>query len=64
MSLLHRGTETVTVFPEETFTDEDGNPRTRLSSIGVVVRAVVQPMTFTEQALRERECTDGRRISA
>jgi len=24
MSLLHRGTETVTVFPEETFTDEDG----------------------------------------
>ena len=25
MSLLHRGTETITVFPEETYTDADGN---------------------------------------
>ena len=48
MSLLHRGTETVTVFPEETFTDADGNTRTRPSFVGVVVRAVVQPMTSTE----------------
>ena len=36
MSLLHRGTETVTVFPEETFTDADGNTRTRPSFVGVV----------------------------
>jgi hypothetical protein len=48
VSLLHRGTETVTVFPEETFTDADCNTRTRPSSVGVVVRAVVQPMTSTE----------------
>src|SRR6476659_3999429 len=48
VSLLHRGTETVTVFPEETFTDADGNTRTRPSSVGVAVRAVVQPMTSTE----------------
>jgi hypothetical protein len=48
VSLLHRGTETVTVFPEETFTDADGNTRTRPSFVGVVVRAVVQPMTSTE----------------
>ena len=38
----------MTVFPEETFTDADGNTRTRPSSVGVVVRAVVQPMTSTE----------------
>ncbi|WP_162625629.1 hypothetical protein [Mycolicibacterium llatzerense] len=30
------------------FTDEDGNTRTRPSSIGVVSRAVVQPLTFSE----------------
>jgi hypothetical protein len=48
VSLLHRGTETVTVFPEETFTDADGNTRNHPSSVGVVVRAVVQPMTSTE----------------
>ncbi len=48
MCLFHKGTETVTVFPEETFTDADGDTRTRPSSVGVVVRAVVQPMTSTE----------------
>lgn len=48
MSLLTRGTETVTVYPEEVFTDQDGNTRTRPSSVGVVSRAVVQPLTFSE----------------
>lgn len=43
MSLLNRGTETVSVFPEETVTDADGNTKTRASSVGVVARAVVQP---------------------
>ena len=38
----------MTVFPEETFTDADGNTRTHPSFVGVVVRAVVQPMTSTE----------------
>ena len=50
MSLLSRGTEVVTVYPEEVTTDEDGNVRTRPSATGVVCRAVVQPMTSTEDA--------------
>ena len=44
MSLLDRGTEVVTVFPEESVTDAHGNLRTRASSTGVVCRAVVQPI--------------------
>ena len=48
MSLLHRGTETVTVFAKDTFTDADCNTRTRPSSVGVVVRTIVQPMTSTQ----------------
>lgn len=47
MSLLNRGTEVVTVFPEETVTDEDGNTITRASATGVVVKAVVQPLPRT-----------------
>lgn len=46
MSLLSRGTETVTVYPEETTTDRDGNVITRPSATGVVARAVVQPITM------------------
>lgn len=45
MSLLDRGTETVTVYAEETTTDADGNTITRPSAVGVVARAVVQPVT-------------------
>lgn len=45
MSLLRKGTEVVTIYPEETFTDVDGNSRTRAGTVGVVVRAVVQPIT-------------------
>jgi hypothetical protein len=45
MSLLSRGTEVVTVYPEEVATDADGNTRTRPSATGVVCRAVVQPIT-------------------
>jgi hypothetical protein len=48
VSLLNRGTETVTVYPEETTTDADGNTKTRPSAIGVVARAVVQPLSFSE----------------
>jgi len=44
MSLLHRGTEVVTVYPEEVATDEDGNTRTRPSATGIVCKAVVQPV--------------------
>lgn len=50
VSLLHRGTETVTVYPEEVTTDSDGNTITRPSAVGVVARAVIQPLTSTEDA--------------
>ena len=45
MTLLQRGRETVVVFPEETYTDKDGNLMTRASSVGVVCKATVQPIT-------------------
>ena len=48
MSLLRRGTEVVTVFPEETFTNERGTPSTRPSAVGTVCRAVVQPIKADE----------------
>ncbi len=41
MSLLNRGTDTVTVYPEEVTTNADGNTRTRPSAVGVLCRAVV-----------------------
>uniref|UniRef100_A0AB39U2J1 Head-to-tail stopper n=1 Tax=Mycolicibacterium phage Caroline1 TaxID=3240804 RepID=A0AB39U2J1_9CAUD len=44
MSLLRRGTETVTVYPEVTVTDSDGNKFTRPGSVGIVVKASVQPL--------------------
>lgn len=48
MSILNRGTETVTVVPEEAVTDREGNTRTRPTTVGVEARAVVQPLTSTE----------------
>jgi hypothetical protein len=50
MSLLLRGTETVTVYPEEVIADCDGNTRTRPSTVGVVARAVIQPMGTPSEA--------------
>ncbi|BDY27531.1 phage head completion protein [Mycolicibacterium mageritense] len=48
MSLLDRGRETVTVYPEETTTDRDGNTITRPSATGITLRASVQPISSTE----------------
>lgn len=50
MSLLTRGTEVVTVFAEVATTDADGNPVTKPGAVGVVCRAVVQPLTSTEDS--------------
>jgi hypothetical protein len=52
MSLLNRGTETVTVFQEVQTpeTDSDGNTFTRPARLGTLVRAVVQPISSTENA--------------
>ncbi|MBU8820977.1 hypothetical protein KL864_34520 [Mycolicibacterium goodii] len=48
MSLLHRGTDQVTVFAEVTKTDADGNTITVPGTVGVLARAVVQPLSSTE----------------
>ena len=48
MSLLHRGTDQVTVFAEVTKTDSDGNTITAPGTIGVLTRAVIQPLSSTE----------------
>lgn len=48
MSLLNRGRETVTVFPEVTVTDRDGNTVTRVGTMGIVTKASVQPISSTE----------------
>ena len=50
MSLLRRGSESVTVFPETTVTDSDGNKVTRAGSIGITVRGSVQPISSSEPA--------------
>ena len=42
MSLLDSGTQTVTVYLEESFTDPDGNRLTRPSTRGIKARASVQ----------------------
>src|SRR5436190_21352334 len=62
MSLLNRGTEIVTVFPEEVTTDSDGNIKTRPAAVGVAVRAVVQSMTSTEDAAVGFETTSKYRL--
>jgi len=52
LSLLNRGMETVKVFQEiqTPETDSDGNKRTRAAKVGTLVRAVVQPISSTENA--------------
>jgi len=50
VSLLNRGTDQVTVYPEAAVTDSDGNTVTRPGTVGAVCRAVVQPVSSTEDA--------------
>lgn len=44
MTLLRKGTETVTVYPEELTESPDGNPHTRATDTGIEARASVQPI--------------------
>ncbi|MBM7458569.1 hypothetical protein [Rhodococcus coprophilus] len=46
MSILNRGNETVTVYPETLTIDEDGNKFTKPSKVGIVLKAVVQPVNI------------------
>lgn len=48
VSLLNRGTDVVTVYPEEFMIDSDGNKRTKPSAVGVVCRAAIQPISTSE----------------
>lgn len=48
MSLLSQGRQNVTVYPEETVIDSDGNTITRSSLTGIELRASVQPLSSTE----------------
>ncbi|WP_052761552.1 hypothetical protein [Mycolicibacterium elephantis] len=48
MSLLHRGTDQLSVYAEVVTTDSDGNKMTKPGTVGVVCRAVVQPVSSTE----------------
>ena len=45
MSLLDRTNASVTVFPEESVVDSDGNTRTQPAAVGVVTSARVWPVT-------------------
>src|SRR4051794_7077420 len=48
VSLLNRGTDQVTVFADVIKTDSDGNTITAPGTVGVLPRAVVQPLSSTE----------------
>lgn len=49
MSLLDGGSEVVTVYPEVTAIDPDGNTVIRAAAVGTEWRASVQPLSADEQ---------------
>jgi hypothetical protein len=55
MSLLDRGTEHITIYPEEVVTDIDGNTRTQPSKTGYCCRATIQPQGQSGTASRRAE---------
>lgn len=48
MSLLTRGSDTIRVFDEVTVESSDGNIVTRPGTVGVIYKAVIQPINTTE----------------
>jgi hypothetical protein len=52
MSLLDNGPHTVTVYPEETYTDSYGNVARRPSQTGVEVRCVMSPHSNTRDSMQ------------
>lgn len=55
VSLLDAGTETVTVYPEEEYTDEDGTIRTRPSATGIQALARIEPANQSGTSARRAE---------
>lgn len=58
MSLLDRSNETVTVFPEETIVDRDGNTFARPSATGIETRAWIAPKLQSGTSARRAEQQD------
>lgn len=55
MSLLDKANEDVIVYPEETFTDSDGNPMTRASTTGIPAKATIQIAAASGTSARRAE---------
>ena len=55
MSLLDKGQEDILIFLEEVVTDEDGNVRTRPSSVGTRTKARLQPLGQSGTSSRRQE---------
>lgn len=55
MSLLDRGQEDILIYLEEVTTDEDGNIRTRPSSVGTPTRARLQVLGQSGTSSRRQE---------
>lgn len=52
MSLLDRGNTVIKLYPEEQWTDTDGNTMTRPAATPIEVRAMIQPIASSEQDIR------------
>lgn len=55
MSLLDRWNETVTVYPEVEWTDEDGNLMTGPSDTGYELKVMIQPLAMSGTSSRRAE---------
>lgn len=55
MSLLDKGNEPITIYPEEVVTDVDGNTQTRASKVGVPAMARIQPVGQSGTSARRAE---------
>ncbi|GAU66663.1 hypothetical protein SSP35_03_03110 [Streptomyces sp. NBRC 110611] len=64
MSLLDRGNETVTIYPQEQTTDDRGNVVWRPSAIPVVVRCRIQPEDPDEPTVAGQATTTTYRVIA
>lgn len=52
VSLLDRGNTTILLYPEEEWTDTDGNTMTRPAATPIPVRAMIQPRSSSETDAR------------
>lgn len=55
MGLLEQGNEDILIFPQEVWTDSDGNSMTRPSQTGIPVRAMIRPALQSGTSARRSE---------